>query len=325
VSFPGFPSGFSSTGPTSDGRIKPDIAAPGERIYCASTVGYDRYTFQNGTSMASPLAAGTVALLLSVRPELTPVEVREILRATADTSRILNASGFPNNLTGWGYLDAFAAVTSSGPVFSNRPSVDTSGGALRIVTDVLSSSGIPPGNVVLSYRPEDDSAAAPATITMGLDSAFLFGGSGRFVADLPSFPEGTGIAFTISAVDSAGSSRTNPSPLFTDRWVFRVGTTVVDGPPTVPSALRLFQNYPNPFNGSTHIVYDLPGPGAVSVRVYDILGRLVSTLFDGFQPAGPPESRAPVVFRADGLPGGVYFCRLSTPWGSQVNKMMLLK
>jgi len=327
ASFDGLLSGSSSTGPTSDGRIKPDLTAPGQGVYSASVSGYDSYAFQSGTSLASPFAAGAAALLLSVRPGLTPVEVRDILRSAADSARIRNFVGFPNNFTGWGYLDALGAALSVGPVFSNRPLIDTSGGTTRVAIDIVSKYGLRSGEVLLFSRREDDATSAGVyrMDPMTLDSSFMFPGSGRYTATLTGYPVGTGVAFTIGAGDSAGNSYRSPPEAVADRWVFTVGSTAVGGPPDLPTAFRLLQNYPNPFNGTTSITYDLPEDGPVSVKVYNVLGQLVATLFDGFQSAGPAGSRSPLMFGADDVPGGAYFCRVVTPLGSDVIKMMVLK
>jgi len=77
-------SGFSSRGPTTDGRVKPDLAAPGEAITAAANGTGDGYVTFSGTSMASPFAAGTTALVLAANPALTPEEVRSILISTAE-------------------------------------------------------------------------------------------------------------------------------------------------------------------------------------------------------------------------------------------------
>ncbi len=76
-------SGFSSYGlsPTLD--IKPDIGAPGGLIFSTYPLEKGGYLINNGTSMASPHVAGTVALLLQARPGLTPEEVRTLLQNTA--------------------------------------------------------------------------------------------------------------------------------------------------------------------------------------------------------------------------------------------------
>ena len=93
---------FSSTGPTNDGRIKPDVVAPGVGV-AVITPGGSVMT-GNGTSYSTPITAGVAALVLSANPGLTPIQVREALRNTAS-----NASE-PDNFIGWGRINAFAAA-----------------------------------------------------------------------------------------------------------------------------------------------------------------------------------------------------------------------
>ncbi len=325
ASFDGLLSTASSTGPTSDGRTKPDITAPGVGVYSASTGGYDAYSYQSGTSLASPIAAGAAALLLSARPELTPVQVRDAIRASADTGRIRNTATFPNNFTGWGYLDALSAVAGAGPAFSNRPEVAPGVDGAAISTAVLSGAGINPDSVLLRYWSEGDRDALSDTLLMTLDSTYLFPGSGRYSATIPPQPIGARVAFVIGAVDGAGRSYASPSPWFHDRWILSYGAGEVEAPAVIPAALRLLQNYPNPFNAGTSIVFDLPAAGQVDVLVYDVLGRLVATPFSGLLEAGAFDSRAPVAFPAGTLPSGVYFYRIVSPSGSMTGKMMLLR
>ncbi|HET9227052.1 MAG TPA: S8 family serine peptidase, partial [Thermoanaerobaculia bacterium] len=77
-------SGFSSYGLSPVLDIKPDIGAPGGLIWSTYPLEKGGYLTNNGTSMASPHVAGTVALLLEARPGLTPEEVRTLLQNTAE-------------------------------------------------------------------------------------------------------------------------------------------------------------------------------------------------------------------------------------------------
>ena len=95
--------GFSSRGPTADGRIKPDVVAMGRAVYLPSFINSTAYGRASGTSFATPLTAGVAALILQAHPTWGPFEVREALRETA-----LNQAS-PNNDIGWGLVQGFAA------------------------------------------------------------------------------------------------------------------------------------------------------------------------------------------------------------------------
>jgi hypothetical protein len=111
---------FSSRGPvTADGsgRIKPDLVAPGVDVLSAFPKG--TYTALEGTSMAGPHVVGVVALMWSAQPKLIgDIErTQQILEETARpyTGPLDNCSagGTPNNTSGYGIVDAYAAVTAA--------------------------------------------------------------------------------------------------------------------------------------------------------------------------------------------------------------------
>ena len=89
----------------------------------------------------------------------------------------------------------------------------------------------------------------------------------------------------------------------------------------VPSTYTLSQNYPNPFNPSTVISFSVVEAGNVSLKIFDMLGREVATLVDGFQEAGSYK----VQFDASGLSTGMYLYRISAGNFHEVRKMMLTK
>ena len=110
---------FSSRGPvTADGsgRMKPDIVAPGVAVL-SSYLG-DQYVYLSGTSMAAPHVAGLVALLISADPGLAG-QVEEIERVVTQSALPLTTeqgcggdtpASVPNNVYGWGRIDALAAL-----------------------------------------------------------------------------------------------------------------------------------------------------------------------------------------------------------------------
>src|ERR1051326_8073214 len=111
---------FSSRGPvTIDGsnRLKPDITAPGTNNRSSYNTSDTAYAILSGTSMATPHIAGSVALLWSARPELRPD--LDATEGTLNNAAVhINSSecgtGTPNNVYGWGRVDVFAAVNTTG-------------------------------------------------------------------------------------------------------------------------------------------------------------------------------------------------------------------
>jgi len=95
---------FSSVGPTADGRIKPEVAALATSVKVAITGQPVDYGFASGTSFSCPLIAGVAALVLQAHPTYIIDDVLLALRATA------SQSAAPDNLLGWGIVDAVAAV-----------------------------------------------------------------------------------------------------------------------------------------------------------------------------------------------------------------------
>ncbi|MGA7159905.1 MAG: T9SS type A sorting domain-containing protein [Bacteroidota bacterium] len=97
--------------------------------------------------------------------------------------------------------------------------------------------------------------------------------------------------------------------------------TRVDEMNEVPSSFSLFQNYPNPFNPTTMIRYQLSVNGEVTLKIYDVLGRLVKTLQEGRQTSGEHS----VIFDARSLSSGTYFYRLTAGKFAATKKLMLIK
>ncbi|MGA7162233.1 MAG: alpha-amylase family glycosyl hydrolase [Bacteroidota bacterium] len=89
----------------------------------------------------------------------------------------------------------------------------------------------------------------------------------------------------------------------------------------LPKAYRLQQNYPNPFNPTTTISFDIPSSSFVSLKVFDVLGREVSTLISGALQAGSYTWQ----WNASVFASGVYFYRLQAGSFVQTKKLVVVK
>lgn len=91
---------------------------------------------------------------------------------------------------------------------------------------------------------------------------------------------------------------------------------------SVPAQFKLDQNYPNPFNPSTKITFSLAEPNFTTLRVFNIIGQEVATLFSGIAEAG----RAYVFnFDASNIGSGVYFYRVESGSKVDIKRMILMK
>lgn len=119
---------FSSCGPTTDGRIKPDVVAPGLNILSALNsyytdvfddgIAYETEAFgrnyrifgMSGTSMSTPMVAGIIALWLQAKPDLTPEDIFGVLERTSHQPEPEFSGSEKNNYYGWGEIDAYAGL-----------------------------------------------------------------------------------------------------------------------------------------------------------------------------------------------------------------------
>jgi hypothetical protein len=89
----------------------------------------------------------------------------------------------------------------------------------------------------------------------------------------------------------------------------------------LPVLFRLFDNHPNPFNATTQISFELPESRQVTLTIYDLLGRKITTLTDGYLQAGAHN----IVFDASELASGVYFYQLRAGNRIETKRMALIK
>ncbi len=134
------------------------------------------------------------------------------------------------------------------------------------------------------------------------------------------FAENNSYMFGISLMDNAGGD---------EHWsqghaltTLNIGATAIPEPgQLVVNDFSLGQNYPNPFNPTTRIDFTIPKATKVSLEVYDLSGRKVATIFNGFRNAG----RYTVEFNGSNLASGLYLVKMQAGNFNAFRKMILLK
>jgi hypothetical protein len=292
---------FSGCGPTADGRIKPEIVAQGMGIYWADGTTTTGYEIVSGTSCSTPLVAGAAALILSAHPQLTNMQIRDALMRTAVQRKdgTSETAVYPNNYYGYGFVDAYDAALSWGPVFSNKPQIVKTNNGYSITTMLVSQYTLYADSIFYFYRYDDTSSYSRALLVS------------------------TSNPHEYSTIVPLSLSNALPRGYFSAREEKPLN---VIPPYNVPLQYTLNQNYPNPFNGGTTISFNSPKVEEVEVTVFNILGQKVKTIFRGRTQIGI------TILRWNGTTEygafattGVYIVRLKTPTTMVSNKMIYLK
>lgn len=130
--------------------------------------------------------------------------------------------------------------------------------------------------------------------------------------DLPARPDWVNIYLADAAGNRREPGRELPGAHYT-----RIGSQ----PGTKPSRYHLAQNFPNPFNPSTTIAYHLPRESTVKITIFDVNGRQVDLLKNETQPAGQYQ----LIWKAQQMASGVYFCQIQAGQWQQTIKMILMR
>ncbi|HLP17786.1 MAG TPA: S8 family peptidase [Bacteroidota bacterium] len=322
---------FSSQGPRIDGLQKPNICAPGSAVISlrdrdvlttanSSWIDNDgvnggdaNYYVMQGTSMASPVAAGCAALLVQHTPSATPQQIYDAISLTASADDYTGA--VPNSTWGAGKIDVNTAI--------NDPALP--------VELASFTSHMQKGSVVLAWR------TATETNNYGFEIERK-----RVFEYVPSSgsPEIRPDAWMkIGFLPGHGTSHSPNDYAFTDcfpgsgRTCYRLRQIDRDGrfeysrvleitaDALLPIADELWQNYPNPFNPSTTIRFSIAEDCLVRLTVFDVLGRQMAELVNGRLELGLYTTR----WDAYSASSGVYFYRIEAGRFSAVRKLLLKK
>jgi len=152
---------FSSRGPTYDGRIKPEVCAMGVNTYCATASGDNNYDYKSGTSLSTPLVGAAAALLLSANPTLTPWQVMEAMKSTA------NNAAAPNNTYGWGIINIMQAYN-----WGANFTADTTLGQMGLTVNFTDSSSVAATSWKWYFGDDDSSMVQNPSHTYSMAGSF---------------------------------------------------------------------------------------------------------------------------------------------------------
>ncbi len=315
---------YSSYGPTSwntgtytdypypPGLMKPDVAAPGSNCKSLSRTvnnGYNSGIY--GTSFAQPHVAGTVALMLDRNPALTPRQIDSMLQVTAVD---IETAG-RDNLSGAGRIDAYQAIQaiSVGSKFAQLRIVNqfTATGILE-VTDITKAHNKPwivGINPTKFNVPIDDSVFVwVCTDTTG--QGMVIGGHYRDTLLVWS--------------NTLGDDNPERVPVFLHYWD-AIGVEEQEEL-AVKSGVVLLSTAPNPFKAAAEIAYTLPSRQRVSLAIYDVCGKKVKALYEGYQDAGYYKvAWSGSDDQGQPLAAGVYFGRIECGGQTATIKLVLTK
>jgi hypothetical protein len=235
---------FSSIGPTSDGRIKPDICAPGVDVWVQNPDG--TFSSLNGTSFATPLTSGACCLIQQAHPEATAQEIRHAVMMTG-----ANAAS-PNNTYGWGEINAYAAALELGTIV-HLMQASTDSIMAQICTGVASKYKIE--NVELTYFGSGDTTIRTALFNLAADSLIYSCSVGS--TQSPIMRLGRLMYYQISALDASGTTTVNPQSGW--NMLTLPASSGVDESPSQNDVASQIDAYPNPCSSAFELNVSAPG------------------------------------------------------------------
>jgi len=356
---------YSSRGPTADGRRKPNLCTPGDNLYSADYLTTNSYAAMSGTSMATPCAAGNVALVRCYfekgfyptgdsvagnRRHPSGALVKAVLTVGADP----NVTGYtvPDNNIGWGRVDLDSSLYFTGDTKFLWVYDDTTRG-LRTgdsaLYQITVNSGTQSFRVVMCYSDTAGPMQGARILVNDLDLTVISPSGTSYLGNVWSGGQST-TGGTRDSINETECFRLNAPT--TGVWTVKVKgrnvpvggskgqpyavtatggisfSGVEEGETREPVLPREFDLWaiPNPMGDQTEISFTLPKPSTAILRIYTLTGQLVKTLTEGQHGAG--------IFRMswDGrdilgtkVPSGVYFYRLETPSFSSTKKMVVVR
>ena len=317
---------YTSRGPTSDGRRKPNLCAPGDNLYSATYMTTNNYGGMSGTSMATPSAAGNVALVRNyfeagfypTGDSLTGVQRHPsgaLVKAVLTVGAEPNVTGYtvPDNNIGWGRISLDSSLYFAGDVKRLWVYDDTTRGlrtgdsALYQITVTNASH---PLRVVMCYSDTAGPTSGARVLVNDLDLTVISptgtpylgnvwsGGQSQTGGTRDSLNETECFRLNAPALGvwvvkvkgrnvPVGGAKGQPYAVTAAGAITSTGVEEVAGrEPVLPREFDLGAAVPNPLGDQTDISFALPKASTVTLRVFTLTGQLVRSLAEGQRSAG---------------------------------------
>lgn len=249
---------FSSRGPTADGRLKPEIIAPGVNVWTMSAI--DSQVYQGGTSLATPLVSSSCALIMQAHPEASAQAIRRAVMRTG------SRAATPDTAYGYGTLNAYAAALELGTVIGphriwRQDSIHT------VEVGLAANNGIKNPRITYALN-VGGQFAEHLPLSLVTDSLI-------YAASFPPLRKGTHVRFYIETFDGADTVTRSPRNAPDSVYDFYVGDSI----PSPPFKVRILSEntelhiVPNPATDHVDISYDIAEP--IHFVMSDAIGREV--------------------------------------------------
>ena len=225
----------------------------------------------------------------------------EIFGSGEDFVELYNYGTAPVNIEGWGFSDSEGSIATTAP--------DTT---------------IPPGGfLILWYTGETNGfPEIDAKLSSGGETVYGEDSSGTTVFSVSFDAQDEDVSYGRYPDGSDTWQQMNPTPGSTNTNLLSNDNSFY----SAPEYFSLGQNYPNPFNPQTQFHYDLPKSGNIHLAIYDVLGKEVYTLINGYQRAGKHNVLwTGINNKGLQVQSGVYFYRLTTDSEITTKKMVYTK
>ena len=225
----------------------------------------------------------------------------EIFGSGEDFVELYNYGTAPINIEGWGFSDSEGSIATTAP--------DTT---------------IPPGGfLIIWYTGETNGfPEIDAKLSSGGETVYGEDSSGTMVFSVSFDAQDEDVSYGRYPDGSDTWQQMNPTPGSTNTNLLSNDNSFY----SAPEYFSLGQNYPNPFNPQTQFHYDLPKSGNINLGIYDVLGKEVYTVLNGYQRAGKHNVLwTGINNKGLQVQSGIYFYRLTTDSEITTKKMVYTK